>query len=254
MAVEGVWKIMEIFNLLSGVCSILGLLVSLFVATKVLKILNSNNNNKGELNCGEGSQKIAKEKAAFAENHSNATYYDYSNAVIQGEIDEPPVLAESYYPIFSEEFDQYSSGIAKKTCRLVAPKHTNTLCFITDFKNVISNPEINKWIGYCIKSLPMRDWRSFINDEYTMEFSYMSAGTINEVWVEITNKRDNKKLFKEKLELIEKEMRFVLQFSKYKETLNDWKSVDEICFVFFPEDCIGTEGQVFISGMSIRKN
>lgn len=245
---------MEIFNLLSGTCSILGLLVSLFVATKVLKLLNSNNNNKGELNCGDGKQKIAKEKAAFADNHSTATYNDYSNAVIQGEIDEPPVLTENCYLIFSDEFYQYSSGIAEKTCKLIAPKHTNTLFIVTDFKNVISNPEINRWIGYCIKSLPMRDWRSFINDEYKMEFSYMSAGTISEVWIEITNKCDNKKLLKEKLELFEKEKRFILRFSKYKDTLNDWKSVDEICFVFFPEDCIGTEGQVFISGMSIRKN
>lgn len=244
---------MEIFNLFAGVCSVLGLLVSLFVATKVIKMSKSNNNNKGELNCGDGKQKIAKEGAAFADNHSVATYNDYSNAMIQGEIDEPPILTENCYHIFPEDAGQYSTGIAKNTCKLVAPKNANTFCFITDFQNIVSKPEINSWIGYCIKSLPMRDWRSFINDEYTMEFSYMSVGTINEVWVEITNKCDNKKLFKEKLELFEKEMRFVLQFSKYKDTLNDWKSVDEICFVFFPEDCIGTEGQVFISSMSIKK-
>ena len=39
---------MELFNIICGVCSILGLLVSLFTASKVLNIsqtLNSNNNN-----------------------------------------------------------------------------------------------------------------------------------------------------------------------------------------------------------------
>lgn len=244
---------MDIFNLLSGVCSILGLVVSLFVAAKVIKMSKSNNNNQGEINCGDGDQKIAKEGAAFADNHSVATYNDYSNAVIQGEVDEPPILTENCYHIFPEEVDQYSTGIANNTCKLVAPKSANTLCFITDFQNIVSKPEINRWIGYCIKSLPMRDWRSFVNDEYKIEFTYMSSGTINEVWIEITNKCENKKLLKEKLELCDKEKRFVLRLSKYKDVISDWKSVDEICFVFFPEDCIGAEGQVFISGMSVKK-
>jgi di/tricarboxylate transporter len=36
---------MNTFNLIAGVCSILGLLISIFVATKVFKISNSINNN-----------------------------------------------------------------------------------------------------------------------------------------------------------------------------------------------------------------
>ena len=44
---------MEIFNVISGVCSIVGLIVSLFVASKVSKMVKSNNDNKGELRCKE---------------------------------------------------------------------------------------------------------------------------------------------------------------------------------------------------------
>ena len=40
---------MEIFNIIAGVCSILGLIVSLFVASKVIKI-NETINIKGDHN------------------------------------------------------------------------------------------------------------------------------------------------------------------------------------------------------------
>ena len=48
---------MNIFNIIAGICSILGLVVSLFVASKVQKISESNNNNSGKLNQGDGVQK-----------------------------------------------------------------------------------------------------------------------------------------------------------------------------------------------------
>lgn len=49
---------MDLFNVISGVCSIVGLLVSLFTASKVIKISNT-------INCGntnDGSKVINKGK------------------------------------------------------------------------------------------------------------------------------------------------------------------------------------------------
>lgn len=243
-----------IFNWIAGTCSIVGMFVSMFVASKVLKVSNSNNDNQGEIQQGEGNQRFAIKKAAFAYDHSNATYNNYSGATINGEIDEFPALTEKEYPVMVQEADKYNTGVAKCTCNLVKPENSNTLCFMADFSEVVSQPELNRWIGYAIKSLPMRDWRSFVEKDYILQFSYMATDTIKEVWFEITNKNANKKIYKAKLDLYKKDIKFSLQLSKFKKTIEDWKSVDEICFVFFPEGCIGEQGSVFITDLSIIKD
>lgn len=47
---------MDIFNIISGVCSIVGLLVSVFTASKVIKICHTQNCiNKGKGNVYNGS-------------------------------------------------------------------------------------------------------------------------------------------------------------------------------------------------------
>lgn len=244
---------MEIFNLIASVCSIIGLFVSLFVASKVQKLSNSNNNNSGNIQQGDGKQKVAENHSVLADNHSHATYNDYSGATIMGEVDEPPILTESYYPIFATERDRYQEGISPNSCNMTVPENSNTLCFSVDFKNAVSKPDMNRWIGYTIKSMPMRDWRSFVNENYTLQFSYMATDTIKEVWIEITNFQSNKKVYKTKLELFQKGLKFSLQLGKYKSTVDDWKSIDEICFVFFLENCIGQKGLVFITDLSLNK-
>ena len=244
---------MEIFNLITGICSILGLFVSLFVASKVYIISNSNNNNSGKIHQGDGSQKIAENHSIIADNQSHATYNDYSGATIMGEIDEPPLLTEAYYPIFATERDSYQEGIFPSSCSMTVPGNSNTLCFFVHFETVISKPNTNRWIGYTIKSMPMRDWRSFVNENYALQFSYMAVGTIKEVWIEITNFQSNKKIYKTKLELFQNDLKFSLQLGKYRTMVDDWKSVDEICFVFFPENCIGQKGLVLITDLSLNK-
>lgn len=47
---------MELFNIISGVCSIVGLLVSLFTASKVVKISQT-------INCGNNSKKSTSKTA-----------------------------------------------------------------------------------------------------------------------------------------------------------------------------------------------
>lgn len=70
---------MEIFNIISGICSIIGLSVSLFVASKAWDISESNNNN-GNISLGNRTKKISKKRSVFADNSSNATLYDYSHS------------------------------------------------------------------------------------------------------------------------------------------------------------------------------
>lgn len=83
----------EWFNVIAGISSIISLLISIFVASKVIKFSNSNNNNAGIIQTGDGVQKIAKENSVIAD--EGATYYDYREATIVGEIDEPPILTET---------------------------------------------------------------------------------------------------------------------------------------------------------------
>lgn len=123
-----------------------------------------------------------------------------------------------------------------------------------DFTSISSKPEQNRWIGYSIKSLPMRDWRSFVQEDYYLQFNYMATETIGEIHIELTNKHSNQKIYQSVMKLNDKSQQFMLRLNDYKDTIIDWKFVDEICFVFFPENCIGQKGSVFISNLSINKD
>lgn len=244
---------MDIFNIISGICSIVGLGVSLFVASKVSKITNSNNDNKGEILAGEGKQMIAKGHSAVADNHSIIHYTDNRDAVIFGEVDEFPILTEEKYFISAKNNDRYRQGICKDACELMPLGNLGSFCFSLNFLDIVSKPEDARWIGYSIKSLPMNDWRSFVEESYKLCFQYESTGSINEFWIEITNFQLGKKVYKEKIELSKKSGKRVIEFGQFKNTIGDWKSIDEICFVFFPENCIGTFGVLYISELEICK-
>ena len=110
---------------------------------------------------------------------------------------------------------------------------------------------MNRWIGYTIQSLPMSDWRTFVNENYALEFQYMAEGNIQYINLEITNASIGKKL--RKLQLSLEEQKFSLPLGKYIKSVDDWKSVNEICFVFFPEECVGQKGSVFITDVVLVK-
>ncbi len=243
---------MEIFNVIASFCSIASLVLSIFVASKVVKLCNSNNNNTGEIQTGDGVQKIAKGNSVIAD--EGATYYDYREATIVGEIDEPPILTENRYPILADESYGYSENVAESLCRMLTPGSANNYWYMVDFSSVLSQPEINRWIGYTIQSLPMSDWRTFVNENYVLEFRYLAEGNIQCINLEITNASIGKKLCRRKLELSSEERKFSLPLGKYIKSVEEWKSVNEICFVFFPEECIGQKGSVFITDVTLIKN
>lgn len=243
---------MEIFNVIAGICSIASLVISIFVASRVVKISNSNNDNTGEILTGDGVQKIAKDNSVIADGGS--TYIDYREATIIGEVDEPPILTEDRYPVLSDECFGYSESVADSLCRMLTPGNANNYCFLVDFSSIVSKPEMNRWIGYTIQSLPMSDWRTFVNEDYALEFQYMAEGDIRYINLEITNANIGKKLCKRKLDLFSDEQKFCLPLGKYIKSVEDWKSVNEICFVFFPEECVGQKGSVFITDVVLKKD
>lgn len=177
---------------------------------------NSNNNNSGEIQQGDGEQKVAKDRSVLAGNNSHATYNDYSGATILGEIDESPVLTELHYSIPMQTDDRYQEGVDSDTCEMTVPGNSNTACFSVDFEGVVSNPNINKWIGYSIKLLPMKDWRSFVNSGYSLQFDYMATGTIKEIWLRIGN--------------------LLMKFA-----------------LFYTKNCVGQKELVFITNLSLNK-
>ena len=242
---------MKELNLIASVCSIIGLLVSLFVASKVNKLSKSNNDNSGVLQSGDGIQNIAKGDSMIVGAHGSGTYHNYKGAKINGKIDNPPVLTEKTYYIAPVDYLKYKQGVSDNSCNMVVPGKSNSMCFIVDFSHIESKPEENRWIGYAIQSMPMYDWRSFVNEDYILKFSYIATENISNIWIEMTNKKSNKKIYKEPLALSLEEKKFQLPLGKYKTRLEDWKSVDEICFVFFPEECVDQKGSVFITDLIV---
>lgn len=63
---------MEWFNVIAGISSIISLLISIFVVSKVVKLSNSNNNNAGVIQTGDGVQKVAEGNSVIAD--EGATY------------------------------------------------------------------------------------------------------------------------------------------------------------------------------------
>ena len=237
---------------IAEICTILGFVVSLFTAGEIIKMSKSFNKNKGEVLYGDGEKNLVKDHSVIAKDYSSISVYDYSNANINGEIDELPKLEEREYHIYSTEIDQYKEGIEKTSFRMI-DSSDNILLFDVNFINTISKPDVNRWIGYSIKSIPMKDWRSFVREGYCLELQYIATKSIDKIWIELTNFSVGKKIYRKELKLREENQIFRLQLGQFENRLEDWKSVDEICFVMFPEEVLGLEGTIFIKNIGIRK-
>lgn len=239
---------MENLNIIASVCSIAGLLVSLFLTSKVNKL--------SHVEIEEDAQAVTGSKNNVARDHSVIAA---SNAVVNYQSisdgdGKPPVLTEMEYQIMPVEYDKYRQDVSGSTCDMKMLGISNNFRFMADFSGVESRPELNRWIGFAFKSLPMYDWRSFVQDGYVLEFGYIATDNISNVWIELTNKKLNKKIYKESLALFSEEKKFHLPLERYKNRIKDWASVDEICFVFFPEECIGQRGTVFITDLTIKRH
>ncbi|MBO5483713.1 MAG: hypothetical protein J5979_00710 [Lachnospiraceae bacterium] len=240
---------MDVFNIFAGTCSIVGLFLSLFVASKVTKLSKSNNNNSGVLQTGDGKQSVASGASVIAGKGAVVNY----TQEIHGKRDEPPVLTELEYEIIPVDYLQYEKGISRKACDLINMGESNNFRINVDFRTFQPVIKDKCWIGYAITSLPLKDWRSFVNKEYIFQFNYAALGEVANIWIELTNKKTNQKLYNRKLDLSSDEQRFQLCLGNYNNAIEDWQSIDEICFVFFPHECEKANGAVLISNMCIVK-
>lgn len=242
---------MDVFNLLAGICSIVGLFVSCFTASKVYKMSNVEAGDNATIQNGEKNIHVDGGGNSYsAGNQSTINNYHFMEQIEK----EPPILEQSKYNIIPQEYDKYKEGVDGKICNLLLIGESNNFRFISDFSDIESHPEINRWIGFAIRSLPMYDWRSFVKDDYCLEFSYIGTDNLDSMWIELTNKQLNKKVYKKCLNLSTDEKKFCLRLGEYKNRIDDWESIDEICFVFFPEECIGYKGTAIIMDLVIKKD
>lgn len=245
------WLIVDVFNLVSGISSILGLIISIFVASKVIKIANSNNNNSGVILQGNEDVEVASEHSATGS--ATVVHNDYRNVNISGKVDKFPELLKDKYPIDNSNIVKYYDNILPRTCNKIDTGNTDILIFSTDFVHTELHEDQVQFIGYSLKSLPMKDWRSFINENYFLVFDYEKTGTINNFNMEITNFKLGKKILQMKLPIDNEINTFRLKLSDFVAQIEDWKSVDEICFVFFLNECFNMYGTLKISSMRIEK-
>lgn len=81
----------------------------------------------------------------------------------------------------------YSEGINGDSCKMLAGTTRNSFMINADFSDVQAVPGISQWVGYAVKSLPIMDWRSFVEEGYTLSFRYRMSGNVSKIHVEFTN-------------------------------------------------------------------
>lgn len=238
----------DIINIISEICSILGFIISLFIASKLIKNSNSNNENEGEIFQGEGRQTVVKDHSATG--NSSVIHNEYKDSVIYGEIDNKPILTQKLYPISTANITKYRQNISDLASEMVTANNNNMI-LSTNFVGIDFNENDTSFIGYCIKSLPLKDWRSFIEEDYCLSFEYERTGTINEFFIEFKNCPINKKILNLKVVPTHDKQTFVIRLKDFENVIEDWKSVDEICIVFFPSKSEEVYGTVTIHDLKI---
>lgn len=238
----------DIINMISEICSILGFIISLFIASKLIKNSNSNNENEGEIFQGEGRQTVVKDHSAIG--NASIIHNEYNDSVIYGEIDNKPILTQKSYQISTANVIKYRQNISDLASEIVTANNNNII-FSANFVGIDFNENNTSFIGYCIKSLPLKDWRSFIEEDYHLSFKYEKTGTVNGFFIEIKNCFMNKKIFDLKVIPTHNKQTMDVRLKNFENVIDDWKSVDEICIVFFPNKSENAYGTVTISDLKV---
>ncbi len=245
-------EISEIVSLISDVCSILGFIISLVVVDKVAKLTinNSNSHNKSNNKINNSGDIAMGDHSATS--GSQVIHADKGNINI-GNVDVIPEVDKDEYLIVNGSGFLYNLDVAKETCQLISKSGKNELVFAVDFEQEDVQKGHDPFVGYALTSLPKQDWRGFVKEGCVLLFDYEKEGTISNISVELTNKQRNKKVLKENLDLGDNKETYKLDLKQYNDFLDDWKSVDEICFVFFPNEVAKQKGTVKITNMRIEK-
>lgn len=238
----------EVISIVSEICSILAFVLSSFIASKLIRNSKSNNDNKGEIIQGEGDHTIAKDHSAIS--NSSVVHNEYKDSVIYTDVDFKPVLTEKKYPILMTSVVKYRENIPDIASDVVS-RNYNNIILSANFLECELDEEKTCHIGYCINSLPLKDWRSFIDNNFSLSFECDKTGTIDEFYIEFKNCIANKKIWKFKVAPTNEKQTLTFNFKDFKNSSEDWKSVDEMCVVFFPDKSNRVYGTVTLSNLII---
>lgn len=274
---------MDVFNFIAGLCSIASLLISIFVAANITKLVKINgNHNTNMIAEGDGATQVSTRVTGGDRTVSVAGNVS-GDVNIGGQEKEPPVLSQAVYPIPISGPDGtilnslcFRENIDESSCKMLAGESENSIILEADFSGVQPMPVSSQWIGFAVKSLPMNDWRSFVKKAYKLRFQYRMAGNLNNVHLEFKNEDPPTKPHNIVIPFespAEEEngqheingnrningkntsdgwKQFSLDMGQHK-GIDQWKSISEIAFVFFPQECIGQKGNIYIRRLELTK-
>ncbi len=231
-----------IIDIINCCCAVFSLILSVFAASSVIKIKKGNIKNR-MLNIGKGNPQQNNVSISQSENFGNTIN-------ITGK--KVPKLIENEYTFNLNQdeniilyFNQIEKTVLKSLIKL------NSVYLDIDFRNIHLNPVETPFAGCAIKSIPMDDWRGFINKNYILSFDYFSNCEC-EMQFEITSSVG--KIFQQPI-ILKKDIpnRFTINLSDFKSVIENWDTVTEICFVFFPEKYLNTFGSIRIQNLCIKK-
>ena len=126
---------MDVFNLLAGICSIVGLFVSCFTASKVYKMSYVEAGDNATIQNGEKNIHVDGGGNSYsAGNQSTINNYHFMEQIEK----EPPILEQSKYNIIPQEYDKYKEGVDGKICNLLLIGESNNFRFISDFSDIVN--------------------------------------------------------------------------------------------------------------------
>ncbi len=235
-------KEITIIDIINCCCTVLSLILSIFAASSVIKIKNGNIKNK-MFNLGKGNPQQNNVNISQSENFGNTIN------MTGKEIPELTKNEYSFNLIQDQNMLLYFNQIDKSVLKYSAKQ--NSIYFDIDFRNKYLNSIETPFAGCAIKSIPMNDWRGFIKENYILSFDYCSTFE-GEMQFEITSSIG--KIFQQPVYL-KKDMfdKFTIKLSDFEPIMENWESVTEICFVFFPEKCLNTFGTIKIQNLCIKK-
>lgn len=232
----------NVIDIIECVCSVLSLIISIFAVSSVVKIKKDVYKNKiiqkGKNNINNSGT------ATILTDESTLNQY-ISDKVI-------PNINKDFY-----EFDitDVENNIAcyNEVCKDVLKYSfiNDTLNMDIDFTTINYVPTKIQFASYCIRTLPMTDWRGFIKENYVLEFDCISDfdGIMQ---VEIG--APAKKLYQFPLKFFSNtRINHRIYLGKYLSVIDKWDDVNEICFVFFVDNCLNSKGFVNVENMSIHK-
>lgn len=224
----------SVIDIIECVCTVVSLILSIFAVASVVNIKKENNSSKQI-----GKTNIKADHSTVLNGSNNSLH------VVDEKI--PEIKHDIYYFNMNQEgrCTPYFCNVKEDTLQITT--QSKEIIMKIDFTGTIVNPIETMFAGYCIKALPMNDWRGFIKENYILEFDYI-ADFSGEFQLEIGKNKMYQLPISFK-EYCRNSHKVILK--NYLSTIDMWKSVGELCFVFFPKKCGYVNGSIQIFNIRI---